>query len=82
MDALARGLRNAAAMLEEGSVEGAIRARYASYEDSALGQAISKGKTSLEALEGMALEQQRDPVEDVASGRAELFETMLNWFVV
>ncbi len=78
MDALARGLRNAAAMLEDGSIEQAIRARYESYQETKLGQEISKGKTSLEALERVALAQHY-PV--VKSAHAELFEIMVDWFL-
>lgn len=80
MDALARGLRNAAAMLEEGVVEQAMQSRYASYDDTPLGKSIRKRKTSLEALEKVAL-QSGDPWGDVRSGQAETHDAMFNWYV-
>lgn len=80
MDALARGLRNAAAMLQDGVVEQLIRARYASYEATALGKSIRKGTTTLQALEKAALAGD-DPHKDVRSGQAELHDMMLSWYV-
>lgn len=80
MDALARGLRNAAAMLEEGVVEERRKARYASFDTTALGMSIRSGKTSLEALEKVAIDG-NDPHEDVRSGQAELHDTIVSWYV-
>ncbi|CAM8940037.1 unnamed protein product [Rhodiola kirilowii] len=55
MDTLARGLRNVAKLIEEGSLDELVRKRYQSF-DSELGAEIEAGKVDFELLEKKALE--------------------------
>ncbi|KAE8655539.1 hypothetical protein F3Y22_tig00117026pilonHSYRG00143 [Hibiscus syriacus] len=55
MDTLARGLRNAAKLIEDGSLAELIHMRYASY-DNELGALIEAGKANFEMLEKKAIE--------------------------
>ena len=81
MDALARGLRNAAEMIADGTADGMVKARYASYSETAIGKRISEGKATFEELEKFALANP-DPVEaGLQSGRAELHEVVLSRFI-
>ena len=81
MDALARGLRNAAEMIADGTADSMVKARYASYSETALGKRITEGKATFEELEKYALSNP-DPVEaGLQSGRAELHEVVLSRFI-
>ncbi|KAI8477277.1 MAG: xylose isomerase-like protein [Monoraphidium minutum] len=75
MDALARGLRSAAALLEAGDLTALRDGRYASWK-GALGKKITGGKVGFEELEKYALANP-DPSEDVGSGSQELAEIYL-----
>ncbi|XP_073141072.1 xylose isomerase isoform X3 [Henckelia pumila] len=70
MDTLARGLRNAAKLIEDGSLAELVRKRYQSF-DSELGAQIEAGKADFELLEKKAMEW-GEPV--VASAKQELAE--------
>ncbi|XP_002991182.2 xylose isomerase [Selaginella moellendorffii] len=70
MDAMARGLRNAAKILEEGTLPSIVKERYASF-DSALGASIESGELGFEELEQEALRME-EPLP--ASGKQELAE--------
>ena len=73
MDVCARGLKAAAAMLEDGSLEEARRDRYAGWEGSDL---LASDLASIAAkVEAEGLNPQ--PV----SGRQERLENLLNWYV-
>jgi len=74
MDAFALGLKKAVALLEDGRVEAFLHERYASYQ-SGIGQAIVSGKADLETLY-KHVKTLKDI--DVASGRQEWLETVLN----
>ncbi|KAL0428275.1 UNVERIFIED_CONTAM: Xylose isomerase [Sesamum latifolium] len=54
MDTLARGLRNAAKLIEDGSLSELVRKRYQSF-DSELGAEIEAGKADFEVLEKKAI---------------------------
>ncbi|KAF5461779.1 hypothetical protein F2P56_017848 [Juglans regia] len=70
MDTLARGLRNVAKLIEDGSLSELVRKRYESF-DTELGAQIEAGKADFEMLEKKALEW-GEP--EVASGKQELAE--------
>ncbi|XP_039129335.1 xylose isomerase-like isoform X1 [Dioscorea cayenensis subsp. rotundata] len=70
MDTLARGLRNAAKLIEDGTLDELIRKRYESF-DSEIGSQIEKGKADFATLEKKAMEW-GEP--SVASGKQELAE--------
>ena len=79
MDALARGLRNAAALVEDGTLDAMVADRYASF-GTGVGKRIADGKATFEELEKVALAG-GDPVVGLPSGRAELYENILNRFL-
>ncbi|KAK6127038.1 hypothetical protein DH2020_039216 [Rehmannia glutinosa] len=70
MDTLARGLRNAAKLIEDGSLDELVRKRYQSF-DSELGAQIEAGKADFELLEKKAIEWGEPKV---ASAKQELAE--------
>ena len=78
MDAIARGLLAAAAMLEDGTRERFVADRYAGW-DGALGRDILAGKRSLADLSEHALASDREPCP--RSGRQELLERWARGFV-
>lgn len=81
MDALARGLRSAAALLEAGDLTALREERYASWKaKGGIGQKIQSGKVGFADLEKFALSNP-DPGFDVGSGRQELAEIYLNMHV-
>jgi len=77
IDALARGLRNAAKLIEGKEFSKALTNRYISY-DSGFGQKIEKGKATLEDCEEYALKH-GEP--EVRSGKQEVAENQLNRYV-
>jgi xylose isomerase len=82
IDALARGLRSAAKILEEGRLDALVAERYASWRDKGgLGERILSGKATLVELEKWALADSEKGVaseaEDVRSGRQELAELLV-----
>jgi xylose isomerase len=77
MDAFARGLRNAARMLEDGFFAEHVKERYAGW-DTGLGAQIERGGIGFAELEAYTL-QHGEPA--VRSGRQELLENVLNEYI-
>ncbi len=77
MDCFARGLKNAAKMLEDGVFEDFIKARYSGW-DSETGAGIERGESSLAELEKYTLEHGEPEVQ---SGRQEMLENLLNQYI-
>jgi len=77
MDAFARGLKIANAIIEDGRLGDFVKARYSSW-DSDLGQKIESGNASLAELETLAL---RNNISDIPSGRQEMLENLINEFI-
>jgi xylose isomerase len=78
MDGLARGLRNAAALLEAGDLTKLREGRYASWgAKGGIGEKIKAGKVGFEELEKFALSNP-EPGFDVGSGSQELAEIYLD----
>lgn len=77
MDAFARGLKNAARLIEDRVLEGFISERYSAW-NSGLGRDIESGKIGFEELERYTL-QHGEP--RVRSGRQELIENVLNEYI-
>ena len=81
IDAIARGFRNAAALVEDGVLDSMVRERYSSYSETQLGKDIVGEKIDFVGLEKYALEH-ADPVEvGLPSGKQELYEMVVNSFV-
>jgi xylose isomerase len=77
MDAFARGLKIANAIIEDGRLGDFVKARYSSW-DSELGQKVESGNASLAELETLAL---RNNISDIPSGRQEMLENLINEFI-
>ena len=76
MDAMARALLNAAAIVEESPLPSMLKERYASF-DSGEGKAFEEGRLSLEELVDYA-KKNGEPQQ--RSGKQELYETILNLY--
>ncbi len=77
MDAFARGLRIADAILRDGRLERHVARRYRSW-DSGVGRRIEKGKVTLAELDAYA-RRIRPPL--LESGRQELLENLINEYI-
>ena len=73
MDAMARALVNAAAIVEKSAIPAMVKERYASF-DSGKGKAFEEGKMTLEELVAYA-KANGEPKQ--ISGKQELYETIL-----
>ena len=78
MDICARGIKAAAAMLEDGSLQENLIARYAGWEGE-FGGAIMDGRHDLESLAAKVLDEQINP--QPVSGKQEVLENIVNRFV-
>ncbi len=78
MDAFARGLKVAYALLEDKALEGFIGKRYASFT-TGIGRDIVDGKVGLKELEAYAL--QNDSIRNT-SGRQEWLESVVNQYIL
>ena len=77
MDAMARALETAAAILEQSSYKKMVADRYASY-DSGKGKEFEEGKLSLEDVVAYA-KTKGEPKQ--ISGKQELYEAILNMYI-
>ncbi len=78
LDVLARGLKAAAAILEDGTLEQAREARYAGWNEREA-KAMLSGKRSLEQIEARVLKNNINP--EPRSGQQEYLENLINRFV-
>ena len=76
MDAMARALENAAAIIEDGTLCNMVKERYASF-DAGKGKEFEEGKLSLEDVYeyGKKVDEPK-----LTSGKQELYETIVAWF--
>ena len=77
MDTFARGLKNAAKMIEDGTFDKVIADRYQGWTGE-LGQNIESGKVGFEQLEQYIIENGEPKLQ---SGRQELCENLLNDYI-
>jgi xylose isomerase len=77
MDAFARGLKVAHAMIEDGRINTFIKQRYATY-DTGIGAKIEKGEVGFEELEAHVLAN-GEPL--LGSGRQEMLENLVNEYL-
>ncbi|MCP4260918.1 MAG: xylose isomerase [Planctomycetes bacterium] len=77
MDVFARGLKNAAKMIEDKTFENAVKERYQNW-DKGLGSKIEKGQAGFEELEAYILEKGEPKL---LSGRQEMLENLLNDYI-
>ena len=78
MDAFAKGLKMAAAILADGELARMVKERYASW-DSGIGAEIEAGRQDFASLEKYMLD--KGDVSPNVSGRQELFENVVNRYV-
>lgn len=78
MDTFARGLKAAAAIIEDGRFDEFVGKRYSSF-DNGVGAEIENGKASLDSLNDYALGIEPPVLE---SGRQEMLENMFNDYLV
>ena len=76
MDAMARALESAAALLEESPYKAMLAERYASF-DGGKGKEFEEGKLTLEDVVAYAKTQ---PEPKMTSGKQELYEAILNMY--
>ena len=77
MDAMARGLLAAAAIVEESPIPGMVKERYASFDEGE-GKRFEEGKMTLEELVDYA-KTHGEPEQK--SGKQELYETLVNLYI-
>lgn len=77
MDSFARGLLNAAKIIEDGTLASWVKQRYSSF-DSGIGKDFEEGKVGFKELEKWVLEA-GEPKQ--ISGKQEKFEVLLNQYV-
>ena len=77
MDAFARGLKIAHAIIKDGKMDKFVEKRYASW-DSGIGKKIESGKVTLAQLDAYA---QGIKAPTLASGRQELLENLINEYI-
>ncbi len=78
LDTLARGLLNAAEMIESGALSSFVEERYAGWNE-ALGKDILEGRADFEALAARVAGENIDPAP--RSGRQEMLENIVNRYV-
>ena len=77
MDVFARGLKYAAKMIEDKTLQDAVDHRYGGWNQG-LGSKIEGGKAGFEELEAYILENGEPELQ---SGRQELLENLLNDYI-
>jgi xylose isomerase len=78
LDILARGLKGAAALIEDGTYDKAIEARYSGWQEKGA-QAMLSGKRSLEQIAAWVEQDNINP--EPRSGQQEFLENLINRFV-
>ena len=76
MDSFALGLIKAAQIIEDGRIDAFVRARYASYRNTEIGQKIRAGEATLEMCADAAVRQGDAPLP--GSGKQEYLESIVN----
>ncbi len=77
MDVFARGLKNAANMIEDKTLQNAVDDRYSGWSKD-LGSKIENGKAGFEELEAYILEHGEPQLQ---SGRQEMLENLINTYI-
>jgi xylose isomerase len=77
MDTFAKGLRNAAKIIQDGEYDGLIKQRYSSY-DSGIGAKIESGVTNFTELEDWIM---KNDGPQLKSGKQEKFEAIINRYL-
>jgi len=78
MDCLARGLRGACKMVEDGVLKSSLNTRYLSWCENALAKKVLDGNATLDEVEAYAL-QAPEPAQ--VSGKQEYLEQLINRYI-
>merc|ERR1712232_964157 len=78
MDCLARGLRGACKIVEEGVLKNSLATRYLSWTENPLAKKVMDGKATLDELEAYALKC-GEPAQ--VSGKQEYLEQLINRYI-
>jgi len=78
MDCLARGLRGACKLVQEGLMKKVLDERYLSWSEQPLAKKVAAGKATLQEVEEYA-KQAKEPV--LKSGKQEYLEQLLNRYI-
>jgi xylose isomerase len=76
MDSYALGLIKAAAIIEDGRIDGFVKSRYESYAKTEIGKKIRAGKATLEECAAIAVKNGSAPLP--GSGKQEHIENVIN----
>ncbi|CAE8610118.1 unnamed protein product [Polarella glacialis] len=79
MDCLARGLRGAVRLVQEGLLKKTLEQRYLSWSTVELAKKVEAGKASFEELEAYALSKKDEP--ELRSGKQEQLEQLINRYI-
>jgi len=79
MDALARGLRGAVKLVEEGHFDKEVNKRYATWEEEPLAKKVKLGEATLEEVAEHAKTLTEDP--KILSSKQEYLEQLLNRYI-
>ena len=79
IDNYARGLRAAAKMIEDGTIDGMRKKRYANFAKTDIGKKFCSGKATLTDLAAYAAKNGEPPLE---SGQHEKYESVFNAFAL
>jgi len=77
MDCYARGLRAAAKMMADGTVDAAVKERYSGFDSTAIGKKFKAGKATLAELAAHAA---KSAEPELKSGKHEKLESIFNAF--
>merc|ERR1711865_609875 len=80
MDCLARGLRGAARLVQEGVQASALKKRYLSWDEQPLAKKVRSGDATLEEIEAYA-KTRPDPWKKPVSAKHEQLEQLINRYV-
>jgi len=80
MDCLARGLRGAAKLVQEGVCKAALKKRYLSWDEAPLAKKVRSGEATLEEVEEYALKT-KCPSSSMPSSKQEFLEQLVNRYI-
>jgi len=80
MDCLARGLRGAARLIQDGVQASALKKRYLSWDETPLAKKVRDGEATLEEIEAYA-KTRPDPWTKPVSAKQEYLEQLINRYI-
>jgi xylose isomerase len=81
IDSFARGLRNAARLEIDNTLNDRVKERYSGWSNSEVGSKIESGQFDFDALEKYVLSKKDKHIPPIRSGKQELYESLLNQYI-